>query len=103
MTVPDFTPKMKLVTNVTNAVEPTVTTSSAHGYTANQVVFMYVPETYGMRIVYREAKIVNITGLNTFTINIDTTLYDNFVIPGLIRFTPAQVCPVSELRQNVAV
>jgi len=103
MSAPDFVPKLRLVTNVTNAVIPTVTTSANHGYSADEIVFMYVPNTYGMTIEYKEVKILSVTGLTTFTINLDTTLYDPFVAPGLVHFTPAQVCPVSELRQNVAV
>lgn len=102
MTSPVFVPTMNVITNVTNGVNPTVTTLTNHGYLAGNTVFINIPDTYGMRIAYQDFEIIDITGLNTFTIKTDTTMADPFIIPGLISFTPAQVCPVTQLKENIA-
>lgn len=102
MTSPVFVPMMNVITNVTNGVDPTVTTLTSHGYITGNTVFINIPVIYGMRINYQEFEIAAITGLNTFTIKTDTTMADPFVIPVLLSFTPAQVCPVTQLKENIA-
>lgn len=100
---PDFIPKMRLIGAITNAQTPTITTTANHGYSANEKVMLVVPVTYGMRFNYKTVKIISITGLTTFVIDYDTIATDAFVVPGLVSFTQAHVCPVTEMIDNEAV
>lgn len=80
MSNPDFEPERKIITAITNAVNAAITTSTNHGYTNNQTVCLIVPIEYGMHLNFVETKIT-VTGLNTFTCDLDTSGMDPFVIP----------------------
>lgn len=61
------------ISNITNAVTPTVTTSSNHGFITGQTVaFVNVS---GMTEINGQTSVIIVTGLNTFTITINTTTY----------------------------
>ena len=96
---PDFEPERHTITNITNALNPTVTTLAAHGYTSDDVICLIVPLSYGMHLEFVETKIT-VTGATTFTCDIDTQMLDPFVNPG--TGTPAHCCPVSAAIDNVA-
>jgi len=102
MSDPDFIPKRRLIANITNAVNAVVTTTANHGYSSDEYVTLIVPESYGMHFDYVETKIT-VTGVTTFSCELNTERMDAFVAPGLVAFTPAHVCPASELMDNVAV
>lgn len=101
MSSPDFVPKMKLVGAITNAMNAVVTTTADHGYSSNTHVVLFVPKTYGMFLDYVDV-VITVTGLNTFSTDLDTSGMDAFVPPALVHFTPAQCMPASELCDNIA-
>lgn len=101
MANPDFEPEYRIITNITNAQNAAVTTAVAHGYINNSTVCLIVPNDYGMHLDYVETKIT-VTGLTTFTCDLDTFSMDPFVIPAVVT-TPAHVCPVTQKIDNVAV
>lgn len=95
----DFEPQRHLIGAITNALTPTVTTVTPHGYSSDETVCLIVPLTYGMNLNFVETKIT-VTGATTFICDLDTQRMDAFVAPG--TGTPAHVCPVSESIDNVA-
>ena len=100
MGVADFEPERKVITAITNA-NPAVVTATAHGYTTADIVTINVPSTYGMRIP-REQATITVVDANTFSMTIDTTLFESFVVPVTTPFTPAEVLPISAILDNVA-
>lgn len=78
---PVFKPAMRIVTNITNAFPAEVTTSFAHGYLDGLIVRLIVPNGYGMEEVNQLSGAILVTGLTTFTIDIDTTQFNPYVTP----------------------
>ncbi len=69
------------ISNITNAVTPTVTTSTPHGFTSGQtVVFINVG---GMTQINGQSSVIIVTGANTFTITINTTTYGIYTANGM--------------------
>jgi hypothetical protein len=96
---PIFYPTRRSVINITQAAQPVVTTSVAHGYVAGQSVRFNVSTPFGMtQIDGLIGNIVAVLSIYTFQIDIDTTAFTPFVFPGpaAYPFTPAQVVPVGE-------
>lgn len=102
---PTFQPAYRLVTAITNALVPTVTTSFAHQYKTGLIVRFYIPTACGMQQLVRPLNFIfpvytiTVTSPTTFTIPIDTTNFDQFLIP--VSTNPhidigAQVVPVGE-------
>lgn len=97
MTSPNFVPKNRIVTDVTNAF-PCVVTAATHGFVADQTVRLKVPPSYGMEV--NEVGRVLSVNLNDFTISIDTSYRLPFVVPTFTSgtqtgFTYAQATPDS--------
>lgn len=96
---PIFKPRRCIVANVTQAVNPTVTTNIAHGYVVGQKISFLVPAVHGM------TQLNNLTGtvlttptVNTFTMDIDTTAFTAYAWP-LVAVSPnsyATVFPFGE-------
>lgn len=96
---PTYQPAMRLITDITNAVNAEVTTSFAHDYLSGLVVRIIVPEGYGMVQINQLVGTITVTGDDTFTIDIDTTQFDPFVIPGSIPYyfsSYPQTTPIGE-------
>jgi len=95
----DFEPERKVVTAITNA-NPAVVTAAAHAYTTTDIVRVNVPIEYGMRFPPDEGTIIVINA-NSFSVNIDTTFLDAFVVPVAVPQTFAEVLPINRI-DNVA-
>lgn len=78
---PTFQPAMRVITNITNATQAEVTTMYDHQYQSGLIVRIDVPPADGMFQINKQAAVITVTGSNTFTIAIDTSSYDPFVIP----------------------
>jgi hypothetical protein len=78
---PVFGPAMRLIASITNATIPTVTTTFAHGYVDGTIVRFDIPPALGMQQINQMTSAILVTGLTTFTIAIDTTNFEPFVIP----------------------
>lgn len=90
---PVFQPAMRIITDITNGFPAVVTTSFPHQYLTGTIVRLVIPPFYGM--VQANQLFGDIVVLNDtqFSIDIDTRLFDPFVIP-----TPQQ-----QFAQSVAI
>lgn len=95
---PMIQPAMRIVVGITNAVQPTVTTSFDHDYVSGTIVRFVVPLQWGMTQLNTQTSEITVTGPTTFTITIDTSNFDTFVVPAPnVQFRyPAQVIPIGE-------
>ena len=96
---PQFYPRRHLVMEISNAASAVVTTSTAHGLTTGQLVSFRVPSVYGMTEAdMKTATITAVGSTTTFTVNLNTSGYTNFVYPAAASypFTKAQVIPFGD-------
>lgn len=103
---PAFQRAMRNVLSITQAFPCTVTTTfdgvnpGAHQYQTGLIVRLYVPNGFGMVQVNELEGPIAVINSTQFTIPIDTTGFDAFVIPtyhpGAFG-TPAQVVPIGEI------
>lgn len=101
-----YYPKRRYVTKITQASSAVITLSVTHGYTAGQLVRIYVPSAFGMTEI--NGQLATITAVdttnNTITVNIDSSSYTAFAFPtsatAAAGITFAQVVPVGEAAVN---
>ena len=95
---PTFQPSMRIISAITNANPATVTTSFDHDYITGLVVRLLFPEGYGMVEANEAQGLITVTGATTFTIDIDTTLFEPFTVPGAFpeNAQKPQVVPIGE-------
>lgn len=97
---PQFYPRHRYISAVTQAASAVVTLTVTHGFTAGQAVRFMVPSAYGMTEI--DGLIGNITAIstanNTITVDIDSQAFTAFAFPANadVPFTPAMVVPVGE-------
>jgi hypothetical protein len=97
---PVYQPAMRIITNITNAYPATVTTSFAHQYSTGLVVRLVLPPGWGMVQANQLSSDITVTSSTTFTINLDTTLFNIFTTPA----SPtqyAQSIPIGEINSTV--
>ncbi len=80
-TSPVFGPAMRIISAITNAAVPQVTTTFAHGYVDGTVIRFDIPPALGMIQLDQMTSPILVTGATTFTIDIDTTGFAPFAIP----------------------
>ena len=92
-------PSSLLITAITQSSPMVITvlignsSTEANTYIVGMAVKLFVPVTYGMHQANNlVGTIMNISGLN-FTLNLDSTLFDAFVIPSGNVETPASISP----------
>ena len=95
----DWSPRIRLIANITNEAKAIVTTKRDHGYKTGMYVLVNVPMVYGMIINGVSSLIVVLTS-NSFSTLINTTNLLTFSPPALSSFTPAQVSPITGLFFN---
>jgi hypothetical protein len=97
---PTYLPAVRDIVAITNGFPATVTTSFDHNYLSGLIVRMIVPANYGMFQINKRKGSIVVTSPTTFTIPIDTTNFDPFVIPTEQMDQPlvnvAQSVPVGE-------
>lgn len=97
---PTFQPAMRIITAITKANPATITTSFAHNFFTGDIVRLYVPKTFGMRQADHLQGTITVTSTTQFTIDIDTTDFDTFAVPGSnVQF--AQVVPIGEVNSQL--
>ena len=103
---PTFQQAMRLVTDVTNAIEPTVTTSFGHDYAVGLIVRIAVPSEFGMIQLHNKVgTILEVPTTDTFVIDIDTSNFDAFIDPVPEPWylnDYAVVTPVGEINSSLA-
>lgn len=78
---PVFQPAMRIISNITNAVQAEVTTSFAHQYRNGMIVRLIIPQGYGMIQADQLFGPITVTGDTTFLIAIDTTSFSPYTTP----------------------
>jgi len=93
---PTYKPAMRIISAATNGNPAAITTTFAHNYLTGTIVRLMFPLGYGMQSANEKQGIVTVTGDTTFTIDIDTTDIDPFVVPTTFpeNKQSAQVVPV---------
>lgn len=67
--------------------------TAVNTYQSGQLVYFNVPRNYGMyQLNMQTGQIINVNG-NTLTINIDSSMYDPFVVPSITAEQPASIAP----------
>jgi hypothetical protein len=78
---PIYQPAMRIVASITKGNPTVVTTTFNHLYNSETIVRLDIPPGYGMTQINQQFGPITVTGATTFTIPIDSTLYDPFVAP----------------------
>lgn len=84
---PVFQRAMRIISNVTNANPAVVTTTFDHQYLTGMIVRLIIPKGYGMTQANQLYAPIVVTGDTTFTIDIDTTMFDRFASPFIVTIT----------------
>lgn len=94
--MPTYQLAMRIITAITNANPAVVTTSINHQYITGAIVRFNITLYHGMSQLNQQTGEIVVLSPTTFAVNIDTTLYDPFVIPTLAHYTCSQVIPIGE-------
>jgi hypothetical protein len=78
---PTYQPAMRIITAITNAFPAQVTTSFPHQYVSGIIARLFVPIAFGMNQANELEGSITIIDDTNFTIDIDTRLFDPFVLP----------------------
>lgn len=97
---PIYFPAMRLISAITQAYPALVTTTFAHDYATGLVVRLDVPQEYGMQEINKLVGTITVTSSTQFTIDIDTTQFQAFVVPGS-PVQAAQVVPIGEVNETI--
>lgn len=103
-TDPTFQRAMRLISALTQANPAQVTTSFDHDYETGDIVRLIVPFGYGMIEADGLTGEIEVTGTDTFTIDIDTTKFSTFNIPSPVPWYRGQyphVRPVGEISSKL--
>lgn len=81
-----------------------MTTSFDHNYETGDIVRLKIPNGWGMTQANDQKGTITVMSPTTFTIDIDTTMYDQFVTPpnpSPFVLARAQVVPVGEINSKL--
>lgn len=99
---PTFKPQVHLISAITNAIIPTVTTISDHNYPVNIWVRFYIPREYGMTEIDGQMGFIAPISPTQFIVAfLDTLAFNAFVVPGS-ALQCAQVVPIGEHASTLA-
>lgn len=112
---PMYQPAVRNIIAITQAQKAQVTTDIAHSYVTGTIIRLFIPLGFGMQQANQLfAQIfVNPASPTTFLIDIDTRLFDAFVLPPLQPLPPpnqtvmvqhqqAQASPYAEISTTLA-
>lgn len=97
---PQFYPRRRLISAITQATSAVIKMTVTHGFTAGQAVRIKVPKAFGM--IEMNSLVGNITAINTttntITVDIDSSAFTAFAFPlsAASPFDLAEVIPVGE-------
>jgi hypothetical protein len=96
---PIYQPAMRIIAAITNSYPAVVTTTFAHQYVTGTVVRLMIMPGVGMQQANKLQGPIVVTGSTTFTMDIDTTYFDPFVIPdpAPATYTCSQVIAIAEV------
>ena len=95
---PVYQPAMRIISAITQGFPAQVTTTFAHQYSTNLIVRLNIPLGFGMVEANGLQGTIIVTGATTFTISIDTTLFNAFTMPAAYpnSYQSATVVPIGE-------
>ena len=100
LTNPIFKPAVRDIAAISQGLITQVTTTFAHSYLTGLIIRLVIPPDFGMIQLDGTVWTITVTGDTTFTIPVDSTNFDQFVVPTEAvdqpLGTPAQVTPVGE-------
>jgi hypothetical protein len=106
---PTFQRAMRNILSISQAESALITTTfdginpGDHGYSTGLIVRLYIPKGFGMMQINELSGPITVINGTQFTMPIDTTTFDAFVIPAFIPGwrggTPAHVVPVGEVTE----
>lgn len=87
-----FFPRVREISAITNAQYAVVTFTDDHDFVNHEIVSLRVSRPYGMvEINQKAAKVISTTS-DTITVDIDSTNYTAFAIPGDLAGTTPPCC-----------
>lgn len=99
--LPIFRPAMRLISSITNALQAVITTSFANNYIVGTKIRLVIPGYLGMpQANLQVVTVLTILGPTSFTIDLNTTAYEPFVVPDPLPAhvtTTALAVPVGEI------
>jgi hypothetical protein len=101
---PEFQPAMRIISAITNANPVSITTTFAHQYLDGYIVRLKIPLGYGMQLLNDAYTPITVTSPTTFTMDINTTTFEPFVVPPLNpghNYTGAQVVPIGNVNSSI--
>lgn len=84
---PVFQPAMRIITSITNDYPALITTSFRHQYATGMICRLNIPAGFGMQEANEKYGEIVVTGDTTFTIDIDTSAMDPYVVSGTYPFS----------------
>ena len=78
MTIATFSPITTQIANITQANPGILTTTANHGYRNGFQVRIILNGNFGMQPLNGNIFTISVTGLTTFSLNVDTRNYDSF-------------------------
>lgn len=97
---PTFQPAMRLISAITNAYPAVVTTTFDHDFITGTIVRLHIPLWYGMQQADTLHGAITVLTTDTFSIDLDTRLFDVLTIPAPIPwyyYSYPHVIPIGEL------
>lgn len=101
---PTFQPAMRIIASIANSFPAIVETTFAHQYQTGMIVRLNIPIGFGMQEANQKYGEIIVTGDTTFTIDIDTSFMDPYVISGTFpySFQSGQVTSFAENNSTLA-
>jgi len=78
---PIYQPGMRIISAITKASPAVVTTTFDHDFITGTIVRLVIPRADGMTQGDKLTGEITVTGTDTFSIDIDSRLFDTFSIP----------------------
>lgn len=99
---PTYQPAMRIISAITQASQAVITTTFDHDYISGTIIRLHIPPGFGMFQANNLFGEITVTGDDTFTININTTLFDTFAAPGSFPLNQQKaVCvPIGEINST---
>lgn len=100
---PVYQPAMRVILSITNSFPAIIVTTidginpAANDYITGTIVRLDIPTALGMVQADQKTGIVTVINSTTFSIDIDTTYFDPYVVPGLPNRQRGQVVPIGEI------
>jgi hypothetical protein len=100
---PVFQPSMRIIASITNAYNAVITTTFDHNYVSGEIVRIIVPPHFGMQQIDKQKGPITVLSSTTFSIPIDTRLYDVFSVPSTSPANKqyAQVVSIGEITEQI--